>query len=240
MRKFFLLLLASISCFISFAQSGNLDSLLTVHKAQRDSTLRVKDSIHRAAFRADSLAVEKEYKEGKKWDSILARAQYPVIRAGDWSGIIPVPEATEKPDPTLNYKFLFELTSLNPDSAAKEVDYGLSEVARVINLHVASGVPLKKISVVIVIHAAALKAFGTNAYYKEKFKTDNPNIKVVEDLKKLGVGAKFIACGQAMNFIGIKKEEMLPDISVSLTAQTVISHYQLKGYLLWWGGAGKH
>ncbi len=231
MQKTFLLLLACFSCIFLSAQNTNLDSILTVRKFQRDSSFK-------AAFHADSMKAEKEYKEAVKWDRLNARAIYPVIKAGDWSGVIPVPEATEMPDPTLDYKFLFELTSLNPDSASKDVDYGLAEVARVINLHVASGVPLKKISVVIVIHAAALKAFGTNAYYKEKFKTDNPNIKVVEELKKLGT--RFIACGQAMNFLEVKKEDMLPDVKVSLTAQTVISSYQLKGYLLWWGGAGKH
>ena len=231
MRKILLFILACFTGISSFSQTKNLDSILTARKFQRDSAIK-------AAYQADSAKITKEYKETEKWDRLLARAIYPVINAGDWSGVIPVPDATEIPDPTLDYKFLFELTSLNPDSAAKEVDYGLAEVARVINLHVASGVPLKKISVVIVIHAGALKAFGTNVYYKEKFKTDNPNIKVVDELKKLG--AKFIACGQAMNFLEVKKEDMLPDVKVSLTAQTVISSYQLKGYLLWWGGAGRH
>lgn len=230
MGKLALFILACFTCLGSFSQNVNLDSILTVRKFQKDSSLK-------AAIHADSVKIEKEFRETEKWDRITARAIYPVIKAGDWSGVIPVPDATEIPDPTLDYKFLFELTSLNPDSAGKDVDYGLAEVSRVINLHVASGVPLKKISLVIVIHAAALKAFGTNEYYKAKFKTDNPNIKVVEDLKKLGT--KFIACGQAMTFIDVKKEDMLPDVKVSLTAQTVISHYQLKGYLLWWGGAGK-
>lgn len=231
MGKIQLLVLACITCLASYSQTTNFDSLFNVHRLQKDSTLR-------AAIHADSVRIEKEFKETEKWDQLLSRAQYPVINAGDWSGIIPVKDVEEKPDPTIDYKFLFELTSLNPDSAAKDVDYGLSEVARVVNLHVASGVPLKKISLIIVIHGPALKAFGTNTYYKEKFKIDNPNIRVVEELKKLGT--KFIACGQAMAFMDVKKEDMLPDVKVSLTAQTVISHYQLKGYLLWWGGAGKH
>ena len=90
---------------------------------------------------------------------------------------------------------------------------------------------------VVVVHAGALKAFCNNQYYNEKFKTDNPNLKAIEELKKLG--AKFIMCGQAMAFLDIKKENLIPEAKVSLTAQTVISSYQLKGYLLWWGGAGK-
>ena len=223
-----------LACFLwlsGFSQSNNLDSLLKVHKFQKDSTLR-------AAIHADSVRIDKQFMETEKWDRLSASALHPVLNVGEFSGVIPVKDPTEIPDPNLDYKFLFELTSLNPDSAAKDVDYGLTEVARVINLHVASGIPLKKISVVIVVHGPALKAFGTNAYYNEQFKMDNPNIKVVEELKKLGT--KFIACGQAMAFLEVKRENLLPDVKVSITAQTVISSYQLKGYLLWWGGAGKH
>ena len=231
MRKISTLIFACIVCLVGFSQTSNLDSILTVRKFQKDSSLK-------AAIHADSMKIEKEYKEKERWDRIEARAQYPVLKAGEFSGIIPVNDITESPDPTLDYKLLFELTDLNPDSTAKEVNYGISEVARVINLHVAAGVPVKKITPVLVVHAGALKAFGTNEYYRSKFKTDNPNLKALEELKKLG--AKFIMCGQAMTFLNIQKEDLVPEAKVSLTAQTVISSYQLKGYLLWWGGAGKH
>lgn len=58
---------------------------------------------------------------------------------------------------------------------------------------------------------------------------DNPNIKLINDLTN--IGAKFISCGQAMAFFDIKKEDLLPMVKVSLTAQTVLSFYQLKGYI---------
>ena len=64
-----------------------------------------------------------------------------------------------------------------------------------------------------------------NEYYKEHFKVDNPNIKIINDLKN--IGAKFIACGQAMAFFNIKKEDLLPQIKVSLTAQTVLTRHGL-------------
>lgn len=232
MQKILLFTLACFcACLTGFTQTKNLDSMINVRKFHRDSSMR-------AAIHADSLKFQSEFNEAAKGDSLTARLIYPAIYAGDWSGVIPVKDITEVPDPDIDYKILFELTFLNPDSLAKDVNYGLTEVARVINLHVASGVPLKRIKPIIVVHAAALKAFGTNAYYKEKFKTDNPNLKVVEELKKFGT--RFIACGQAMNFMDVKKEDMIPDMKISITAQTVISHYQLKGYLLWWGGAGQH
>ena len=231
MGKITLFVLLCFTCLAGFSQSTNIDSILKVHRYQKDSSLR-------AAIHSDSVKIEKQFEEIERWDNLNALAMYPVINAGENSGVIPVNDPTEIPDPKLDYKFLFELTFLNPDSVASEINYGITEVARVINLHVASGVPLKKIFPVIVVHGPALKAFCTNEYYKEKFKIDNPNLKVIAELKKLG--ATFIACGQAMHFINIKKEDLMPDVKVSLTAQTVISSYQLKGYLLWWGGAGKN
>ena len=83
----------------------------------------------------------------------------------------------------------------------------------------------------IVVHAGALNAITTNQYYKEHYKIDNPNFKLINDLKK--IGTEFIACGQAMAFFDIKKEALLPLVKVSLTAQTVLSSYQLKGFVLY-------
>ena len=58
---------------------------------------------------------------------------------------------------------------------------------------------------------------------------DNPNLQLIKDLEK--VGARIIACGQAMAFLNVKKDDLLPEVKVSLTAQTVLSSYQLKGYV---------
>jgi intracellular sulfur oxidation DsrE/DsrF family protein len=100
----------------------------------------------------------------------------------------------------------------------------------VINLHVASGIPANKIFPVIVVHAGALNAITKNESYKEHYKTDNPNLKLLEQLKNMG--CELIACGQAMTFFDVKKEALLPEVKISLTAQTVISSYQLKGFVL--------
>ena len=83
---------------------------------------------------------------------------------------------------------------------------------------------------VVVVNGPALNAFALNDIYKEKYKVDNPNLKLINDLS--AIGTRFIACGQAMAFQEIKKEALLPLIKISLTAQTALSHYQLKGYVL--------
>lgn len=194
-----------------------------------DSLRKVKDSTLKALFTADSLKVENEFKEKTKWEKFKSLAQYPVINGGLFSGVIPVKDPTEIPDPTMDYKLLFELSNDIPDSLIDQPNEGLVEVARLINLHVASGIPLKKIFPVVVIHGSPLVAICTNNYYQKKFKTDNPNLKLIADLEKAGV--KFIACGQAMAFKNITKDDLLPEVKVSFTAQTVLTSYQLKGYV---------
>jgi intracellular sulfur oxidation DsrE/DsrF family protein len=218
MRKIVVFLFAIMVCMAGFSQNTNTDSL----RLKKDSTLR-------AMIHADSLKVEKEYAEKEHWEKIKAVAQHPAINAGEYSGIVPVNDPTEVPDPKIEYKILFEITYNNPDSIAKDPNYALVEIARVINLHVASGIPINKIMPVIVVHAGALNAISNNAHYQERYKMDNPNLKLINDLKN--IGAKFIACGQAMAFFKVKKEDLLPDVKVSLTAQTVLTSYQLKGYV---------
>jgi intracellular sulfur oxidation DsrE/DsrF family protein len=218
MRKHLpVLVFACISFLFASGQSAN------------DSLLRAKDSTLRALFLADSIKVVKEFSDKIKWNKIDAKSEFPLLKGGKFSGIIPVKDPTEIPDPNIDYKILFELTGNNPDSTAKEINAGLDEIARVINLHIAAGIPVKRIMPVIVVHAAALNAIKNNDAYHKKYKVDNPNIKLIGDLEK--IGARFIACGQAMEFFEVKKEELLPVVKVSLTAQTAITSYQLKGYV---------
>ena len=89
------------------------------------------------------------------------------------------------------------------------------------------------------VHGGALNAISSNAHYKERYKTDNPNLQLIKDLEQ-HFGARLIACGQAMAFLKFKKEDLLPEVKISLTAQTVLSSYQLKGFVRYdLGNGGK-
>src|ERR1022692_4335230 len=168
MKKALSFALASFLFFSATAQSNVMDSL---QKAKQDSV---------------------------KWANLEARLIYPLIKAGKWSGVIPVRNQTEIPDPNISYKLLFELVINNKDTTVKEINHGLTEICRIINLHVASGIPVKNMTPVIVVHGPALYSFYTNEKYKAKYKTDNPNIAVMEEMIKK-TGTRFIACGQAMD-----------------------------------------
>ena len=173
----------------------------------------------------------KATKDSLKMAKLIAVAQYPLIKGGKFSGVIPVADPTEIPDPNRDYKLLFEVSSKNPDSLAKEINSGLNEVARLLNLHVASGIPANKLFPVIIADGPGIEALTNNEYYRLKHSTDNPNITILHDLEQ--AGAKFIVCGQAMAFHEVTKADLLPGVKVSLTAQTVLSNYQLQGYVLY-------
>lgn len=200
MRKTILTILVLIVFLSAYAQTISNDSLGKVKQ----------DSIKMALFES--------------------KLVYPLLKAGVYSGVFPVNHVTESPDPDLNYKLLFELTLLNKDSAAREINHGITEICRILNLHVASGIAVKKINPVIVVHGKALYSLFTNKKYRKKYGIDNPNISVIEELV-LKTGARFIACGQAMSFLDISEQDLIPQVRVSLTAQTALSSYRLKGYV---------
>ncbi|MCX6274400.1 MAG: DsrE family protein [Bacteroidetes bacterium] len=158
-------------------------------------------------------------------------AQYPLIKGGIWSGVLPVENPGDKPDPSLDYKLVFKVTAKNPDSISKEISRSLDEVARILNLHVAAGIPASKLHPVIVIQGAALESVMNNDAFKKNHSFDNPNISLISDLEK--AGAKFISCGQSMAFQEIKRENLLPDVKVAMSARTAISGYQAQGYVLY-------
>src|SRR3569832_298712 len=153
-RNLYVLFLVLFTSHI-YSQAQNTDSAIEAVKTKRDRALH-------AAMHTDSVKVEKEFQRKMKEAELKAYAVYPVLQAGDYSGVIPVNDLTEASDPSVDYKLLFDVTEANPDSIAKEINSGLQEVSRIINLHVASGVPLKKIYPVVVIHGPAVKAFTNN------------------------------------------------------------------------------
>ena len=161
---------------------------------------------------------------------------YPVFKTYKWGGVAPVQAIDDKADPSLRYKLLMELTSFaakdqEAATAKKEMNPGVGEVARKINLHVAAGVPQKNIDLVIVVHGNALNALLSNEKYKRKYGIDNPNLPLLKEL--LDFGARIVVCGQAMTFFNLEMQDLVPGIKQALTAQTVLSSYQLKGYVLY-------
>ena len=226
MKKIFLFFSILISFLPrSFSQTSEVKDVAI--KLVIDSVSKAKDLIIKQL--TDSIVAAR--KDSTKWAKLESVAYFPLINAGKYSGVLPVEGVDEIPSPKREYKLLFEFTLYVKDSTHEKINPGLTEIARILNLHVASGIPLSHIHPVIVVHGPSLYSIQNNEVCQGKFKKDNPNGKVIQELMK--DGARFIACGQAMNFFDVKKAELFPGVKVSLTAQTVLSNYIGQGYVLY-------
>lgn len=157
--------------------------------------------------------------QAQKWE-------YPVIKG--YGPVHPLPHAAVQPDRALQYKILFDVTKSAKSSA--KVNPALDHIARLINVYASAGMMPNQMHLVAIIHGPAAPIVLKNSEYKSKYGTNNPNIKLLSELKKNGV--KLYVCGQALADNNFKAEWVNPDITVALSALTVVPTYQLKGYAL--------
>lgn len=158
--------------------------------------------------------------------SAQTKWEFPVIK--DYGPVHPLPDAAVQPDKSLNYKILFDVTKAGTDP--DHVNMALTHIARLINVYASAGVMPNKMKLVAVIHGPATPIVLNNKEYKAKFGKDNPDIQVIKELKENGV--QFYVCGQALADNNYDQKWVNPDITVALSALTVVPTYQLKGYAL--------
>jgi len=148
----------------------------------------------------------------------------PVIKS--YGGIFDIPYATVKPDPSLEYNIVIEILSAEESPSA--VSTALDNVARLMNLHAVGGVPLEKMHVVVALHKEAVFTLMDKESYKKEFKTENPNLLLLQELQQAGV--KIVACGQSLLKRKVDYQKLAPGVEVATSMLTTMTTYQLKGY----------
>ncbi len=124
------------------------------------------------------------------------------------------------------YKVVFDLSNASDEKF--QLNRHLESVARFINMHVMNGVKLSNLDLAVVIHGAATRDGLTQKAYQDKYFDDNPTLDMIEQLSDKGVD--FYQCGQSIEFMGIKKSELASPIKLALSAMTMLSTLQSKGY----------
>jgi intracellular sulfur oxidation DsrE/DsrF family protein len=160
--------------------------------------------------------------------SIQANAQtpqFPIVNG--YGGIYEIADATEKPDPTLEYKIIVDLATAAEDN--KAISRWVDNVARLMNLHGLAGVPKDKLKVKVIIHGGAVFTLLNDENYKGRFEVDNPNIKVYEALK--ASGADIMVCGQSLIARNLKTSDLWPGVRIAHSALTTITTYVPQGYI---------
>ncbi|MEQ8476981.1 DsrE family protein [Fulvivirga sp.] len=152
--------------------------------------------------------------------------QNPVV--SPFGGIYDIPEATIKADPELEYKVVIDLVTGNED--AKEFNWSLNNVARMLNLHAVSGADMSRMKVVVAVHGEATYSIANDKRYKAKYGVENPNKELIKALTNAGV--TIAVCGQSLKGRGIATDDVLEEVQIATSMLTTVTTYQLKGYAL--------
>lgn len=150
----------------------------------------------------------------------------PVIK--NFGAIYDIPEATVKPDPTLEYKIVIDVYGGASDSA--RVDASLNNVARMLNLHAVGGVPPEKMSVVLAVHGKSTYSMLSDAAYMDQFGMANPNAALLEELK--GAGVRITVCGQSLISRGFQSDQLHKEVEIATSMLTTVTSHQMIGYKL--------
>ena len=139
------------------------------------------------------------------------------------------PHAAERPSKSLHYKVVFSITQGNDDTTKPNTS--LDKVARFMNLLAADGVQPVPGDVVAVIHGKATPIVMDEAAYRTRNNgIANPNLELIDQLKKAGVSVR--VCSQALAAASIAPEAVDKRVEIDVAALTTLANLQLRGHVL--------
>lgn len=97
-------------------------------------------------------------------------------------------------------------------------------------MHVRAGIDPEDLQLEIVTHGGTTWDVLSDDAYRERFGRDNPNTPLLEALAEAGVVIR--QCGQSMAFHGISADQLAPQVSVALSAMSVVARRQAEGWVL--------
>lgn len=139
-----------------------------------------------------------------------------------------LPQAAYQPDRNATYKVVFSLSKAGDKPG--DVSPSLDHVARAVNLYVSAGVPLDHLKFVAVASGAATPIVLNDAQYKKAYGVANPNLPLIEQLRKAGVD--IAVCGQAVAEHKFQYDWVDSHVTLSLSALTTITVLEQQGYAL--------
>ncbi len=121
--------------------------------------------------------------------------------------------------PGATYKIRFDVSE-----AAKpgETNRSFVSAARFLNMSVEGGVPAENVRLAIVVHGGATRDLTR--------RDDNASAPLIAAL--IAAGAEFYQCGQSAVAHEVKKEDLLPDINMALSAMHAHAALDAEGYSL--------
>jgi len=126
------------------------------------------------------------------------------------------------------YRVLFDVARGSRDEHA--LNRGLESAARLLNMHARAGIDPADLQIEIITHGGTTWDVLSDAAYNKRFGRDNPNIALLEALA--GAGVVIRQCGQSAAFNGVGAEELAPQVTMAVSAMTVLIRRQAEGWVL--------
>lgn len=140
----------------------------------------------------------------------------------------PIPSPDYPTDITREFKVVFDVKNSPEDPETRNP--WIETAARFLNMHARAGVPAAQLQVALVVHNQAAPDLLEDAFYRERFGTDNPNRGLLEALNTAGV--QVILCGQSAAARAVPPEHTVPGTKLALSAMTALIQLQDDGYRL--------
>jgi intracellular sulfur oxidation DsrE/DsrF family protein len=148
----------------------------------------------------------------------------PVVQG--YGPVFAVPEGSFNLQPGEKYKIIMDVGS-GPDDASK-LNRGIESAARFLNLSVRNGVQPKNLELAVVLHGSGARAALNDLAHNENFEVSNGNKGLIEELGKAGVS--IYLCGQTAAYYGYGIDDLLPQVTMAVSAMTAHVRLQQDGY----------
>ncbi|AWP32072.1 DsrE family protein [Pantoea eucalypti] len=126
----------------------------------------------------------------------------------------------------LSNKIVFQINRNEGD--IRKPNLGLERVARVTNLYYAAGVPLDQLKFVVSINGDAVSSALNNDQFSKAYGVDNPNLKLISELKKAGV--QVTICDQSVAFHQLDRNWIDPMVTHTISSGTTVATLENSGY----------
>ncbi len=141
--------------------------------------------------------------------------------------MVDIPDAQEKPDPSLDYKIVFDVQTAG--ATAGDVSPGLKMIGTLINTYEKYGVAPDHLHLQAVFHGATILLVVDDATYKAHTGiAHNPNAELLEQLSKAGL--KMVVCGQSAMQQHYDFKSILPPAQINLSASVTFINLAARGY----------
>lgn len=153
---------------------------------------------------------------------------YPFFQGSFRTGVLPVEKPTLPYEHKGKCKLVFDLGF---EAEKGQVNNGIEEVMRVINLHGAAGIKKSDLDVYVVFHGPATVSFLDDDMFNKQFQVNNPNLPLIKQLQDAGV--KLVICGQTLGLRSMNIASFPDGTLKAYSARTASSDLVQRGYMLY-------